>query len=334
MTMESQSERKCLVKVSPEERSSQKSTSKRRRSQDSEDGTNTSNSNRRKRALTIDPSTFMNSNPAEKQYLELQACSKTFDRDFKKLAAIDNIIEDVLDKHRKLLDDNMTNFRNDFPHMTEFVWRDFLKAASNNQLLDQLDGCRRENEIICMDSRKKLAEMSGNLKNEYPNFKSQDYNIYVASHADSAITDNEQLAAFFANRSPKDVAKDYKKLPRFRITRCEEIHSRAELPPAYRASLERARRFPDHLGLISYDTAGVIHKIRNTQSRRDNDKFCVTLDDIWIYNETRKKYEPHPNQQIFHSAFQLEYYHLQRRKIVYVEISEEDLPKTSRSTQI
>ncbi|EDN99150.1 predicted protein [Sclerotinia sclerotiorum 1980 UF-70] len=266
MEMESQSERKCLVKVSTEETSSQKSISKRKRSQDS-------------------------------------------------------------------ADDNMDNFRNDFPEMTELVWIDFLRAASKNQLLDQLDGCRKEHEIISMDSRKKLVEMIEKLKNEHPNLKPQNSNIYVAGHADSAITDDEQLAAYFANRSPKEVAKDYKLLPRFRITRCEEIHSRAELPPAHRASIEGARRFPDHLGLISYDTAGVIHKIRNPQSRRDNDSFCATLDDIWIYNETRKKYEPHSNQQIFHNAFQLEYYRMQRRKIIYVEISEEDLPNKSRSTQ-
>ncbi|KAF7858033.1 hypothetical protein EAF04_009389 [Stromatinia cepivora] len=274
----------------------------------------------------------MNLSPAEKWYLELQGCSKTVDRDFEKLAAINNLIEDALGTHRKLFDENLTNFRNDFPNITEAVWRDFLRAASKNQLLDELDGWHKEQENIYMDSRKKLAEMSENFENVYPNFKPQESNIYVASHADSAITDNEEFAAFFANRSPKDVAKDFKELPRFRLVRCEKIHSRAELPPAYRALLERARRFPDHPGLISYDTSGVIHKIRNSQSRKDNDKFCVTMDNIWIYNATREKYEPQPDQQIFHNAFQLEYCQMQRRKMVYVEISEEDLPNRSRST--
>ncbi|KAF7914554.1 uncharacterized protein EAF01_000960 [Botrytis porri] len=271
-----------------------------------------------------DPTITVDMNPDVKVLLsKIHALTTTRYKNFEKLRELDVLREEAHVKYRILIEDNMANFKKEFPNASRALWAEFQKVAFENTILDDLNAARKKQEIVYTASRDKLEEMYKTFNNLFPQYIPQDIqNRKIVSFPG---TDSERVVAFFRTCSPEDVAREiftHKALPGFKIYSCEKSFNRDDLPPSYRAKFERARQFPDDPDhLISYDTPGVTEKMRKPQRRKAKDIFTTTLETVWVYNSDVKKYERHIHQQVFHKYSKDEVNGLRRRLMIYVEIS-------------
>ncbi|KAF5868687.1 uncharacterized protein Bfra_012017 [Botrytis fragariae] len=250
---------------------------------------------------------------------KIHALTATRYENFQKLREIDILREEAHVKYRILIEDNMALFKKEFPNASRALLAEFRKVAFENNILDDLNVARKKQEIVDTASRDELKEMYKAFNNLFPKYILQDVQISLPA------TDFKRIVAFFRNCSPEDVAREiptHKALPGSKIYSCEKSFNRDDLPPSYRAQVERARQFPDDPDrLISYDTPGVTEKMRNPQCRKEKDAFTTTLETVWVYNSDVKKYEPHFHQQVFHKYSNDQVNGLRKRMTIYVEIS-------------
>ncbi|TGO53700.1 hypothetical protein BCON_0119g00240 [Botryotinia convoluta] len=276
------------------------------------------------RTMDKDPTITVDMNPDVKMWLsKIHALTTTRYENFKKLREIDVLREEAHVKYRILIADNMANFKKDFPNASRALLAEFQKVAFENNILDDLNVARKKQEIVYIASRDELEEMYKTFNNLFPEYIPQD--VQNRSITSFPATDFGRIAAFFRTCSPEDVAREiftHKALPGFKIYSCEKSFNRDDLPPSYRAQVERARQFPDDPDrLISYDTPGVTEKMRNPQRRKEKDVFTTTLETVWVYYPICKKYGPRLGQQVFHKYSNDQVNGLRRRMMIYVEIS-------------
>ncbi|KAF7867471.1 uncharacterized protein EAF02_009662 [Botrytis sinoallii] len=263
-------------------------------------------------------------NPDVKFWLsKLHALTATRYEKFQKLTDIDVLREEAHVKNRILIEDNMANFKKEFPNASRALLAEFRKVAFENKTLDDLNVARKKQEIVYTASRDELEEMYKTFNNLFPKHIPQD--VQNRTIISFPATEFERIVAFFQICSPEDVAREiftHKALPGFKIYSCEKSFNRDDLPPSYRAQVERARQFPDKPNrFISYDTPGVTEKMRNPQRRKEKDVFTTTLETVWVYHPIFKKYGPRVGQQVFHKYANGRDHGLKWRMMIYVEIS-------------
>ncbi|TGO17516.1 hypothetical protein BTUL_0017g00970 [Botrytis tulipae] len=246
---------------------------------------------------------------------------------FQKLIDIDVAREDAQVKYRILIADNVANFKKDFPNASSALLAEFQKVAFENTVLDDLNVARKKQEIVYIACRNELRETHKIFNNLFPEYIPQD--VQNPSIISFPATDFGRILAFFRSCSPEDVAREiltHKALPGSKIYSCEKSFNRDNLPPSYRAQVERARKFPDDLDrLISYDTPEVTERMRNPERRKAKDVFTATLETVWVYDPLCKKYGPRLGQQVFHKYSIDEDNGLRSRMMIYVEISMVDV---------
>ncbi|THV48899.1 hypothetical protein BGAL_0222g00190 [Botrytis galanthina] len=283
-------------------------------------------------------------NPDVEMWLsKIHALTMTRLENFQKLADINVAREDAHVKYRILIvsiiiwpasrilmlksclfeEDNLANFKKDFPNASRALLAEFQKAASENTVLDDLNIARKKQEIVYIACRNELREMNKIFNNLFPEYIPQD--VQHPSVTSFPATDFERILIFFRTCSPENVAREvftHKALPGFKIYSCEKSSNRDDLPPSYRAQVESARRIPDDPDrFISYDTPAVTERMRNPERRKAKDVFTATLETVWVYDPRCKKYGPRLCQQVFHKYSADEDNDLTRRMMVYVEIS-------------
>ncbi|TGO36492.1 hypothetical protein BHYA_0123g00200 [Botrytis hyacinthi] len=263
-------------------------------------------------------------NPDVEMWLsKIHALTMTRYEDFQKLTDIDVSREDAHVKYRILIADNMANFKKDFPNASRALLAEFQKVAFDNTVLDDLNVARKKQEIVYIASRDELREMYKTFNNLFPEYIPQD--VQNRSITSFPATNFGRILAFFRSSSPENIAREiftHKALPGCKIYSCEKSYNRDDLPPSYRAQVERARQFPDDPDrLISYDTPAVTERMRNPKRRRAKDILTATLETVWVYDPLCKKYGPRLGQQVFHKYSTDEDNGLRRRMMIYVEIS-------------
>ncbi|KAF7945163.1 hypothetical protein EAE96_009942 [Botrytis aclada] len=271
-----------------------------------------------------DSTIVVDMNPDVKMWLsKIHALETTEYENSKKLKEIDVAREEAHVKYRILIEDNMANFKDDFPNASVALLVEFRKATFENTILDDLSIAYKKQMIIQLATLDELKEIHKTFYNLFPRYVPQDSeNRRITS---SPVTDFGRVVAFFRTCSPEDVARErftHKALPGFKIYACETSFNRDNLPPSYRAQVERARQFPDDPDrLISYDTPGVTEKMRNPHRRKERDVFTTTLETVWVYCPACEKYSPHLDQQVFHKYSDDKVNGLRSRMAIYVEIS-------------
>ncbi|KAF7890296.1 hypothetical protein EAF00_008611 [Botryotinia globosa] len=244
----------------------------------------------------------------------------------KKLTDIDVAREDAHVKYNILIQDNMANFRKEFPNASGALLAEFQKVAFDNPVLDDLNVARKKQEIVYIACRNEQRETYKIFYNLFPEYIPQD--VQNRSTISVSATDFGRVLAFFRSCSPEDVAQEvftHKALPGFEIYSCEKSSNRDNLPPSYRAQVERARQFPDDPDrFISYDTPAVTERMRNPESRNVKDVFTAIMETVWVYDPLCKKYGPRLGQQIFHKYSTDEDNDL-RERMIYVEILNVDV---------
>ncbi|TGO62324.1 hypothetical protein BOTNAR_0115g00290 [Botryotinia narcissicola] len=232
-------------------------------------------------------------NPAVEMWLsKIHALTMTRFENFQKLTDIDVAREDAHVKYRILIEDNMVNFKKDFPNASRALLAEFQKAAFENTVLDDLNVARKKQEIVYIACSKELRKMYKIFNKLYPEYIPQD--VQNRSIISFPATEFGRVLAFFRSCSPENVAREiftHKALPGFKIYSCEKSFNRDEIPPSYRAQVERARQFPDDPDrFISYDTSAVTERMRNPERRKAKDVFTATMETVWVYDPLCKKY--------------------------------------------
>lgn len=128
-------------------------------------------------------------NPDVEMWLsKIHALTMTRLENFQKLADIDVAREDAHVEHRILIvsisiwpasrismlksclfqEDNLANFKKDFPNASRALLAEFQKAAVENTVLDDLNIARKKQEIVYIACRKELREMNKIFNNVCP----------------------------------------------------------------------------------------------------------------------------------------------------------------------